>query len=782
MKFGALHSIRLRPSPPLKTKMLAYLLLLSSIPVALMGIVSAFHTSRIIREQAEQSNVLLLKQTEKEMNSFFKKIDDLMLQYTHASSTSTLMLKRFVDADLSTENWKTVMDLSEILVKLQSGMEHVLEINFYSVPYGKVFSPRGKLYTDGEFGDQLAINEVRKLTYSNRWLDLRMSVPNNELLNRPVLTIIKPILQNNQVEAALIVYLDATAISSYKLVTPDPYEGSALFVADENGSIILHSDTSRIGGHLDEPASQRLQQVKNTDWISQGKLSMNEVSFHTVMMHSKTRNWYYFAVVPEKAFTSKVNSQRNIMLAVSTGLVLAGLITGYCASRNLYRPLQRLTSKLKPTASGAALGGSGGEGGDEVEWLDRYLESLSLENKQLFREVSIYLDHAKQFMLHQLLVGGTPHQNILYQDQEAPEEEPAFIPLLLVDLNRARMAESYSRQDCSLYYYAVDNIAMELLGEKGKPQVIMIQPGLFVTIVPMETPLSPEELRGLGRGLQEAILRYLKLNSFIAVSYSDTGSDGLHIAYEEASTLLRYRFLVGDNRVMLAHDVEASVSMQADMLFHNESEITEALRMRKWSEAEEIFLNFINTLQESFSISEDLLRSYFPQLLSAIAGSVRVAPQDPFDPNMVQQLLVHLAKCHTLEEIRCFFRDNVFAALRREFKETTATSHRIRLVEETREYIHNHYDTDLSLQQCAERAGINPFDLSRMFKQITGINFIDYLIELRMEKAKELLADPGLRIQDIADKLRYTSLQGFMRAFKKSTGLTPGQYRTRLKG
>lgn len=777
MKHRALHWLRMTSMPTIKGKMLAYLLLMSSIPVALMGIVSAYSTSRIIRGQAIESNVVLLKQTEKEMNVFFKKIDDLMLQYTYASSTSTLLLKRFVEEDLSIGNWKTVMDLSEILVKLKSGMENVTELDFYSVPYGKVLSSRGNIYTEEEFGDPLAIKEAKKLTYSNRFLNLRMSIFDHDEPKKPVLTIIKPILQNNQVNAALIVYLDAASISSSKLAPPAPYKGSSLFVTDEQGNIILHSQPSRIGTRADEAVLKNIKDAANKDWVIQDKLNLDGIFSNSVMLHSESKNWYYFAAVPGKAFTTKANNQRNIMLGISLALALAGLFIGYRASRVLYRPLQLLTNKLKPTEVSTNISSDG----DEVAWLDRYLEHLSLENRQLSKEMSLYFNHAKHFLLHQLLVGNIPHQNIILGGPEAAYPDRCiFIPLLIVDLNRIKMMENYSQRDCSLYYYAVDNIAMELLEEYGKPQVIMIQPGMFVTIIPMENRLMAEELRGLGRKLQNALLDYLKLNSFIAVSYSDCGTDGLHEAYEEAYSLLRCQFLAGDNQVMLIHDLEASVSMQADILFHSENEIAAAIRSRQWNEAEGIFQNLADTLHESFHISEDILRGYFPQLLSTIIKSVRLVPQNPFDVNGVQKLLLQLTECRSLEEVRNFFQSRVFAVLRQECEDTGISPQRILLVERVQDFIQKHYDTDLSLQQCAEQTGLTPFDLSRMFKQVTGVNFIDYLIEFRMEKAKLLLADPNMRIQDITDKLRYSSVQGFMRAFKKSTGMTPGQYRNKL--
>lgn len=775
MKLNVYRPFRMASSLSFKQRLLVYLLLLSSIPVALMGVLSAYSTSRIIQQQAVQSNALMLKQTEKELNSFFKKIDDLMIQYTYASPSSPPMLKRFAEEDLTVANWKTINDLGETLVKLQSGMEHVLELDFYSLPYGKLLSSYGRIYTEQQFGDPLAIAEAKKLTLSNRWISLRMSVPDHTSIDRPVLTIIKPVMQNNKVYAALILYLDVTAVSSYKLTPPDAYEGSATFITDDSGNIILHTQTSRLGSRLDEKVLQQMRPPKNADWIWQTKLSMEGVSYHTAVLKSETKNWYYVTIVPEKAFTAKPNDQRNVMLLASVCLVLAGLLISNFATRTIYRPLQLLTSKLSPPK------GSSANAGDEVEMLGRYFETLNLKNEQLSKELTHYFDHARHFLLHQLLVGNTPLQNSRLSDQELFTDHLPFIPLLVVDLNWIRMMESYSRRDCSLYYYAVDNIAMELLGRYGKPQVIMLQPGMFVTVVPMSAPLTPDSLRELGHQLLSAIQRYLKLNAYIAVSYSDTGADGLREAFEEASGLLRYRFIVGDNQVVLTHDLEASVSIQAEVLFQYENDIVVAIKERKWNEAEGIFLTLTEALQESFSISEDLLRGYFPQLLSGIVKSIRSLPQGLFGAEQVQRLLLELAKCRTLEEIEAFFRNNVFTVLNQEYEDTNGSSQRVQLVRQVQEYIHDHYDTDLSLQHCAELVHLHTFDLSRLFKQVTGINFIDYLIEFRMEKAKEMLNDPQLKVQDIAEKLGYTSQRGFMRAFKKFTGMAPGQYRSKLK-
>jgi YesN/AraC family two-component response regulator len=91
-------------------------------------------------------------------------------------------------------------------------------------------------------------------------------------------------------------------------------------------------------------------------------------------------------------------------------------------------------------------------------------------------------------------------------------------------------------------------------------------------------------------------------------------------------------------------------------------------------------------------------------------------------------------------------------------------------------YLQNNYMKEISLDSCADHTGMNSVALSKAFKQVTDKNFIDYLTELRIEKAKELLRDTDMKINDIAEKSGYQASY-FNRIFKKQEGITPSQYR-----
>ena len=92
-------------------------------------------------------------------------------------------------------------------------------------------------------------------------------------------------------------------------------------------------------------------------------------------------------------------------------------------------------------------------------------------------------------------------------------------------------------------------------------------------------------------------------------------------------------------------------------------------------------------------------------------------------------------------------------------------------------YIHSHLNEDISLIKLAELIYFNPSYLSRLFKQVTGCTLSDYICDMRIKKAKELLEKGDLKIHEIASIIGYESSTYFARFFKKSTNMTPQEYR-----
>ena len=102
------------------------------------------------------------------------------------------------------------------------------------------------------------------------------------------------------------------------------------------------------------------------------------------------------------------------------------------------------------------------------------------------------------------------------------------------------------------------------------------------------------------------------------------------------------------------------------------------------------------------------------------------------------------------------------------------------VIAKAKEFIREHQAENLSLGQVAKAVNTSTFYFCKMFKKFTGVNFTDYVSRVRIEKAKDLLLNPNLRISEIAYEVGFQSLTHFNRVFKRILGQSPTDYRGQL--
>jgi two-component system, response regulator YesN len=103
-----------------------------------------------------------------------------------------------------------------------------------------------------------------------------------------------------------------------------------------------------------------------------------------------------------------------------------------------------------------------------------------------------------------------------------------------------------------------------------------------------------------------------------------------------------------------------------------------------------------------------------------------------------------------------------------------------KIIEQIKEYIERHLHEDITLNAIATKFFLNSSYLSQLFKSETGENYVDFLMRIRVEKAKKLLKDKNLRIQDICELVGYNDSKYFGQLFKKQVGILPSEYKQRI--
>ena len=99
------------------------------------------------------------------------------------------------------------------------------------------------------------------------------------------------------------------------------------------------------------------------------------------------------------------------------------------------------------------------------------------------------------------------------------------------------------------------------------------------------------------------------------------------------------------------------------------------------------------------------------------------------------------------------------------------------LIDKALEYLRQNFNTEIKLEDISMKSFISKNYFSKLFKEVTGINFSDYLQKLRIDEVCSLLRSTDMKVVDIALKSGFNDITSFYDVFKKHTGFTPGDYR-----
>lgn len=341
--------------------------------------------------------------------------------------------------------------------------------------------------------------------------------------------------------------------------------------------------------------------------------------------------------------------------------------------------------------------------------------------------------------------------------------------------------------DAQLLLFATANIAQETLQQALLQPVEVIRDQEDVLVVCNGLFEWTEEK--LAAGLERLIFNvkeYLGLSIVIGVSDSKADMTGLSDAYKEALEALKLRFYRGYGGYFFYHREkptgkpglsDGAVALEFLKL---EQSIAEALAAGLYAEAHGDLESWLGLFRESYFQSKAQVHLRTHALLNRWLPLMRgEAKSDAAEPIGPAGLEAQVGEIDTLEELTGFvlrvFRQ-IVAALNPQ-KQTR------RKIQQAQDVIAEQYATPgLTLTDVAGALFVSGNYLSTLFKQELGINFLDYLHQYRIDKAKALLQSGELKIQTIAREVGYFDEAHFTRTFKKWAGMLPSQYKREKAG
>lgn len=257
---------------------------------------------------------------------------------------------------------------------------------------------------------------------------------------------------------------------------------------------------------------------------------------------------------------------------------------------------------------------------------------------------------------------------------------------------------------------------------------------------------------------------------------------GLAVSFQEAGRVFAYRYILDESRILDYRDIAQAGQLQDDgmdldnILHLNKKKAEEFLRSGSKKDIHYFVEEYLRCISND-SRSSLLFRQYIVVDMYYIAvafaqemGFGRENIAEPFNDKLRLNML------SSFEQIRQYI-EEIFGHVI-DLRDNISSSKFNDIINRAKTYINDNYTNDkLSLNQVASHVYLCPTYFSAIFSQKTGQTFIQYLTDLRMSKAKELLKCTDMKTAEIAYAVGYKDPHYFSYLFKKTQNCTPKQYR-----
>lgn len=393
-----------------------------------------------------------------------------------------------------------------------------------------------------------------------------------------------------------------------------------------------------------------------------------------------------------------------------------------------------------------------------------------------FKQSLVYLKE----MLFKEVISGLQSEQELEAKAEAFNIQLRPGPLVVAKLKIEQfeqLKKKYIEKDEKLLRFSIVNILEEMIPGRWSREIVVESSSEYLLVVNTSGGQS-QAIRVDIEKLSDRIVRSLKdfMNVQLTIGVSTTvqGYRYIRLAYQEAALALQRRFYAGPGKVLFYEDQEPrhEPSGRSGTLQRSQELEYQSLIESKNARRLPGFLTGLRDTLRREAAGEEEIRSIYISLIEQANTQFGALARSRYwseDKTLYEAVL----KEGTWEEIHALVLEYVQGLFENESKngdQQTYANLAIRVMD-------RYYHTDISLQSVARQINVNPSYLSRVFKQETGMNFVSYLIGVRINKAKLLLENKQYKVYEVAERVGYHNYSYFSRIFRKVVGVSPEEYR-----
>lgn len=474
---------------------------------------------------------------------------------------------------------------------------------------------------------------------------------------------------------------------------------------------------------------------------------------------SSDTGWKYITLIPVSTVMGKINTIQVTMFGVLIAVLLIGLAIIGVSMRLNFQPIK----KLRQITQGYLTDEN--QSVNELEDVKNAFEFLNNQNTKLQTELEVNSFAAKDYLLSKLISGQILDIDELNEKGKGTGIQfnySAFrvVVFLVAENQKSNISDIIQMLESSL----PENITGYAKSKIEQNNIIMIL---------CYDKINEDCVTNYLRDVHLAISGEFGVNNTLGIGISYEGICNIPKSYMEAVAALDYRLVLGINRIIFFNEIGIDKSLLGETSNYKLERLRVYIKHGDFKQVEAMLDEFLVKLQ-SKNTPIIVARILCYDIISIVTKIIDELSQEQLIANELYPDVFRLTKFETAEELVQIVRKISYEIIEFISKKESSTE----AIDAMKEYISSNYcDCDFSVQKMADGFQLSLPSLSQYFKEQTKVNVLDYVTNLRIDKAKYLLLSTELPVKDIALSTGYYNVNSFSRRFKQITGLTPIEYR-----
>ncbi|MGG6310425.1 response regulator transcription factor [Paenibacillus macerans] len=357
---------------------------------------------------------------------------------------------------------------------------------------------------------------------------------------------------------------------------------------------------------------------------------------------------------------------------------------------------------------------------------------------------------------------------------------PSAVMIIEADDLKAVDHQKGLRREKELILFGIGNVVKQTLEEEYEAPFVLYEDAKQRWTAVLHCPHEADvaRLEQLGRLLIERFHDYVRAKASVALCTHTGSLADLHARYVEAEEILEQKAVYGGDRLLTSRGWEHEAEKEK-IPITDPDEVVDLIRYGTEGDirqAMEQFCDMVKGWQAEHI--KDIQQRMFEWLLGIFRQASRLGWSEPGWQRNPMLLWERLERYDTLESLR-EQAEQYLIGMARDFAGLAASPGQI--TQEAERFIRRHYADNLTLNSVAAEVHVTPVWLSKLFKKEKRQTFLEFLTEVRMERAKEMLGDVRYKIYQVSSMVGYKDPVHFTKLFKKHAGYTPKEYRN-LRG